>query len=126
MRKKARIAAPITTTRAPIVPPTIAPVLEFPFDPEDAAEDVDCGVELVRDPLPAVAEAAASDELAVVETVEVGNDVAAPKTLGFCIVIAGSNETPVYTICRRRSVACPAKLVSAVISAVDGPQPNCV
>jgi hypothetical protein len=97
MRKKARSATPITTTRPPIVPPTIAPVFDFPFDPEDAAEDVDCGVELVRDALPAVAEAVLSGELAVVEVVEVGNDVAAPKILGFCIVIAGSNETPVYT-----------------------------
>jgi hypothetical protein len=126
MRKKARIAAPITTTRAPIVPPTIAPVFDFPFVSEDAAEDVDCGAELVRDPLPAVAEALLSGELVVVETVAVGNDVAAPKILGFCIVIAGLNETPVYTNCSCRSVACPAKLVSAVMSPVEAPQPNCV
>lgn len=89
------------TTRAPTVPPMIAPVFELPFDAA-AAEVVDSGAEAVSDPFPATAEAV---DCVGVPVVEVGNEVAAPKLLGFCIVIVGLKVTPVYTICRLRSVA---------------------
>lgn len=89
------------TTRAPTVPPIIAPVFELPFDAA-AAEVVGPGVEGVSDPLPATFDAV---EGVGVPVVEVGNEVAAPKLVGFCIVIVGLKVTAVYTICRLRSVA---------------------
>lgn len=79
IRKNAAIDAPIITTRAPIVPPTIAPVFELPFDAA-AAVFVESGIEGVSDPFPAVAEAV---DCVGVTAVEVGNEVAAPKLLGF-------------------------------------------
>lgn len=89
------------TTRAPTIPPMIAPVFELPFD-SAAAELVYSGADAVSDPLPATAEAVDCVRLPVVE---VENKVAAPKLLGFCIVIVGLKVTPVYTICKLRSVA---------------------
>lgn len=79
MRKNAAIDAPMITIRAPIVPPTIAPVFELPFGAA-AAEFVDSGIEGVNDPFPAVAEAVDCVGVAVVED---GNEVATPKLLGF-------------------------------------------
>lgn len=101
IRKKAATEAPTITTKAPIIPPTMAPVFELPFNAV-AAEIVDPGTEAVSDPLPATAEAV---DCVGVPVEEVGNDVAAPKLLGFCIVIVELKVTPVYTICRLRSVA---------------------
>ena len=105
MRKKAATEAPIMTTRAPTVPPTIAPVFEFPFEADPAAEVVDSGAEAVREPLPATTEAVDCAGAPVEEAVAIGNEVAAPKLVGFCIVIVGLKLTPVNTICRLRSVA---------------------
>lgn len=87
-------------TRAPIIPPIIATVIEPPL--VVAAEVVDSGAEAVSDPLPAIAEAVDWIDAFVDK---VGNKVAAPKLLGFCIIIVGLKKNPVYTICRFRSVA---------------------
>lgn len=101
IRKKVAIQAPIITTKAPTIPPIIAPVFVLPFD-VSAAEVGDSGTVGVSDPLPATSEAV---DCVGVPVVKVGNEVAAPKLLGFCIVIVGLKLTPVYTICRLRSVA---------------------